>query len=133
MQSSTIKVALYILTTILIVGCSSKNEAFKQLDRNKNSYNKLKMTKTALLKSAIVYVTYNKKSKNFKVELNSRDREVEVGLQKCLINKKESAIEPSSNSSLDWQNSFIIYSTSSKNSTTFSCTLTSGDSFSLTF
>ena len=133
MQSSTIKAVLYIFITILIVGCSSKNEAFAQLNRNKSSYNKLKMTKTVLVKSAIVHVTYNKKSNNFKVELNSRDREVDISLQKCLINKKEAIVEPSS-SSYKWQNSYIVYSSTSTNkSNLLSCTLNSGDRFSLTF
>ncbi len=126
------KVSLCLLTIFLITACSSKNEAFKQLNSNKNSYNKLKMTKTALLKSAVVYVTYNKDSKNFKVELNSRDRE-DISLQKCLIDKKEAIIEPAS-SSYKWQNSFMVYSsTSTKKSNLLSCTLTSGDRFSFIF
>ncbi len=127
------KIAIYILTIFLITACSSKNEAYNQLNRNKSSYNKLKMTKTVLLKSTIVYVTYNKDSKNFKVELNSRDREVDISLQKCLINKKEAIVEPSS-STYKWQNSYIVYSsTSTKQSNLLNCALNSGDRFSLTF
>jgi len=125
------KIAIYILTIFLITACSSKNEAYNQLNSNKSSYIKLKMTKTALLKSAIVYATYNKDSKSFKVELNSRDRE-DISLQKCLINKKEAIIEPDS-SSYRWQNSFIVYSTNSSKGAKLNCTLTSGDRFSITF
>lgn len=134
MQSSKTKVILYIFATILVVGCSSKNEAVAQLNANKNSYKKLKMTKALLVKSAVIYVTYNKESQSFKVELNSREPEEETDIQKCLVNKTKAIVEALKSSTYQWQNSFIVYSSvTPKKSTTLSCTLSSGDRFSVTF
>ena len=127
------KIIVSVLLIISIVGCSSNNKAYTQLKENKSSYNKLKMTKVALLKSAIVYATYNKESKSFKVELNSRDRDLDISLEQCLVNKKESLVEPFGNSSLEWQDSFMVYSPESSKGTKLTCTLTSGDRFSFTF
>jgi len=128
------KTVLYILFTLLIVGCSSKSETFKQLNANKNSYSKLQMTKIKLLKNTIVYITYNKQSKNYIVEIISRDREAEVTLDKCLFNKKEAIIEPINNENYEWQDSYLLYSLkSTTNSVKLDCTLTNGDKFSTTF
>jgi len=133
MQSSTMKIVLYILTIFLITSCSSNKEAFKLLDANSDSYDKLKMTKTALIESAVIYVTYNKKSNNFKIELNSRDRERDISIQKCSINKKDATIEPS-NGPYDWQKSYLVYSLMPyKRSVTLSCILDNNDRFSITF
>ena len=128
------KVALYILIATLMFGCSSNKEVFKQLRDNTISYSKLKMTKTALTKSAVVYVTYNKKSNNFNIALNSRDTEAEITIEKCLINKKDAVIEASNNSSLEWQDSYLVYTSEiAKKHATLSCTLNSSDKFSVTF
>ena len=128
------KVALYILIATVMFGCSSNKEVFKQLKENTNSYSKLTMTKTALTKSAVVYITYNKKRNNFNIALNSRDSETEVVIQKCTINKKDAIIKLLNSGSIKWQDSYLVYSSEvSKKHTTLSCLLNSGDKFSVTF
>ena len=128
------KVALYILVILLMVGCSLKNEVYTQLKENKNSYKKLKMTKALLVKSAVLYVTYNKDSQSFKIELNSREEEAEVYIQKCLINKQVATVEAFNTTAYEWQKSFRVYSSiSPKKSTILSCILSSGDRFRVIF
>ena len=128
------KVTLYILVSLIITGCSFNKEAYTQLKENKSSYSKLKMTKAVLVNSAVIYVTYNKESQSFKVELNSREAEEEIYIQKCLVNKKEAIVEVLTNSTYKWQKSFIVYSSvSPKKSTTLSCTLNIGDRFRVIF
>ena len=134
MRSSTLKIAIYILTIFIITGCSYNKEVYTQLKENKSNYNKLKMTKAVLVKSAVVYVTYNKKSQSFKVELNSREPEEEIDIQKCLVNKKATTVEIFNSSTYQWQKSFIVYSlVTPKKSIILSCTLSSGDRFTVTF
>jgi len=130
------KKLIYIITIFLILGCESNNSTIKLLKSNTKSYQNLKNTKEITIRSALIYVRFNHQTNNFIVSINSKDRDSNVGLNKCLVNNHKSKILPTNQKAINgisWLDNYEVTTTSASKRLKLECSLTNQDSFEVTF
>ena len=119
---------------IFLSGCSTKNEAIEQVKKNASKYKDLSNTQKVLTKGAIIYITLKKNK--FVISINSRDREVDISLNSCKVNGKNSQIEPSSNAEpkfVEWLDSYEVYFNTKAEKLKLECQLSNHESFIKSF
>ena len=128
------KKLIYIIATFLIIACSSKDDTIKRLKSNVKSYQNLKYTKALTLKEAAIFLRYEKN--RFLISINSKDRDKDIFLNRCLINNKEASILVSNQSVIDginWLNSYELLFKDRAKKIKLKCYLSNLESFSTTF
>jgi len=119
---------------IFLSGCSTKNEAIEQVKKNAYKYKDLSNTQEVLTKGAIIYITL--KRNKFVISINSRDREVDINLNSCKVNGKNSQIEPSTNAKpkfVEWLDSYEVYFNTKAKKLKLECQLSNHESFIKSF
>jgi len=114
---------------IFLSGCSTKNEAIEQVKKKD-----LSNTQEVLTKGAIIYITLKKNK--FVISINSRDREVDISLNSCKVNGKNSQIEPSTNAKpkfVEWVESYEVYFNTKAKKLKLECQLSNQESFTKSF
>ncbi len=115
-------------------GCTNSNSSLKRLKSNHKLYERLGNCTAVITKSATVYIE-TLPAKKIKVLINSRDREKDIYLSKCKIDKKEVNIVPVHDNypfNINWLKSYKISShfLNNKKQAVLECELSNGEKFS---